>query len=176
MSTTNSQPQPETSLEPLPPEHRPIPLHFTIFENGELQTEFTIAITPAQIANLVFDVIPDWLKDSRSPIPMDSSKSQQEARGGQQLLEAGRIAMKGFVAASGMLLSMGKDLYGTNFEIQPRADSLPIVSRWMSWFVAAQVAKAPLEITVENGYIRGIRQIIGTPVQENDTAPPCDNC
>jgi hypothetical protein len=162
--------------EPAPPELTPIPIYFNIYDEGELKTQFAIAITPAQIAYLMYGIIPDWLKDSQAAIPMDESKDRDTARSQQALLQTGRIAMKGFVAASGMLLNMGHDLYGANWNMKPREDSLPIVSRWMSWFIAAQVAKAPLEITVENGYIRHIRQVVNIPVQEDNASPPCDNC
>jgi hypothetical protein len=166
----------------LPPEQRPIPIHITFRASvdGERVTyedqEILIYLTPMQIAQLVFSVIPDWLKDSRSPIPMSPDKEPQEAKGEQQLLETGRIAMKGFVSASGMILSMGRDLYGPDFQLVARMDTLPIVSRWMSWFVASRVAQAPLEILVENGYIADIRQGEYVSVPGSDTETPCDNC
>src|SRR6516162_10734727 len=92
--------------EPAPPELTPIPIYFNIYDEGELKTQFAIAITPAQIAYLMYGIIPDWLKDSQAAIPMDESKDRDTARSQQALLQTGRIAMKGFVAASGMLLNM----------------------------------------------------------------------
>ena len=145
-------------------------------EDGKVVHELTIGVAPIQIASLVHAVIPGWLKDSRVPIPMNDAIDPIEAKGKAQLLETGRIGMKSFVAASGMLQSMVHDLYGPNEDVKPRADSLPVVSQWMSWFVAAQIAKSPIEIVIEDGIIRDIRQSVGVPVQAHNSDTPCDNC
>jgi hypothetical protein len=164
----------ENQSQELPPEQQPVPLTFLFMgEDAEgrivVAHSMTIGITPLQVAQMMFTLIPEWLKDSHAPIPMDPSKDQAVARGQQQLLETGRIAMKGFVSASGMLFNMAKDLYGPDFQMQPRADSLPIMSRWMAWFVASQVSKAPLEIIIQDGIITNVRQSQHRTLRESDT-------
>lgn len=176
MSSTINPKSLRTDQE-LPPEQRPIPIHMVFRQSGvEEDGEVTIFLTPIQIAQLVFGVIPDWLKDSRAPIPMSPNKSEQEAKGEQQLLETGRIAMKGFVSASGMIMNMGRDLMGADFQVTARMDTLPIVSRWMAWFVASRVASAPLEIFIIDGHIRDIRQGEYVSVPGSNPETPCDNC
>lgn len=133
------------------------------------------------LADVIFAAIPDWLKDSNAVIPVEKpeDKTPEQIRHEQGNLEMARAAIKGFVAAIGMLPEMGHELYGPDFKLG-RRDSLPLISRWMTWFIVSRLALNPAAIdTVENEdgskTITMVRSGNGN-IRTNHSKEPCRNC